>query len=494
MSYYYSPKKESHLPQQRYENRLIFVIPAGFLLVIFSLLLSSCKKFVEVGPPVTQLASSSVFTSDATATAALTSIYGQMMNSGGFASGGPFSVTSLSGLSADELINYSTIVSQIEFYQNSLSINNSAVQANLWTECYQYIYMANAVIEGLNNSTAVSTATKQQLTGEAKFIRAFCHFYLVNLFGDIPSITATNYQANSSVSRTAKAQVYQQIIADLKDAQNLLNDGYVKADNTVYPIASAERIRPNKWAATALLARAYLYTQDWVNAESQATAIINNTNTYGLILNLNQVFLKNSMEAIWQLMPVTTNIITLEAQYFILTGSPSSGTINSKSLSTQLVNAFEPGDARKANWVNSILTGGQTYYYAYKYKVLTSSTPLEYSMVLRLAEQYLIRAEARTQQNNISGAQADLNSVRSRATLGPTTANDKTSLLLAIEHEVQVELFTEWGHRWLNIKRTNRSDAVFGADKQGWKTTAALYPIPQIQIQNDPNITQNQGY
>ena len=116
-------------------------------------------------------------------------------------------------------------------------------------------------------------------------------------------------------------------------------------------------------------------------------------------------------------------------------------------------------------------------------------------MVLRLAEQYLIRAEARAQQNNISGSQSDLNLIRNRAGLVNTAANDKTALLTAIEHERQVELFTEWGHRWLDLKRTNRADAVLGPIKApNWQPTDMLYPIPQTQIANDPNVHQNPGY
>src|SRR5438552_17436425 len=113
-------------------------------------------------------------------------------------------------------------------------------------------------------------------------------------------------------------------------------------------------------------------------------------------------------------------------------------------------------------------------------------------MYLRLAEQYLIRAEARTQENNISSAQTDLNVIRSRAGLGPVTASDKASLLAAILHERQVELFTEWGHRWFDIKRTGTVDAtmtVVTSQKGGtWNTNQQWYPIPQSELQNDVNL------
>jgi len=119
-------------------------------------------------------------------------------------------------------------------------------------------------------------------------------------------------------------------------------------------------------------------------------------------------------------------------------------------------------------------------------------------MVLRLAEQYLIRAEARAQQNNVGGAQSDLNTIRTRAGLPNTTANDKTSLLAAIIHERQVELFSEWGHRWLDLKRSGNLDAMMAvvAPAKGatWSSNWQWYPIPSYEIVQDPNLVQNPGY
>jgi len=164
-------------------------------------------------------------------------------------------------------------------------------------------------------------------------------------------------------------------------------------------------------------------------------------------------------------------------------------------LNPQLVNAFESGDKRKSSWTASLVYNGTTYYYPYKYKSIVQGANTEYYTLLRLAEQYLIRAEARARQNNISGSQADLSVVRNRAGLPNTTAGDEASLLLAIERERRVELNCEWGHRWLDLKRTNRVDAVIGAIKPAtWKPTAALYPIPVGQISLNPNLTQNAGY
>jgi hypothetical protein len=123
---------------------------------------------------------------------------------------------------------------------------------------------------------------------------------------------------------------------------------------------------------------------------------------------------------------------------------------------------------------------------------------LEYLVVLRLSEQYLVRAEARTHLNDLSGAAADINVVRNRAGLPDTKATDKTSLLDAIAQERRVELFAEWGHRWLDLKRTATIDTIMNivslSKGSSWNTNAQLYPIPAGDILLNPYLTQNPGY
>ena len=190
---------------------------------------------------------------------------------------------------------------------------------------------------------------------------------------------------------------------------------------------------------------------------------------------------------------------------------PSTGQsdYNPVNLSQNLLNSFETGDQRAVpgNWIDSINISGITYYFPYQYKIamqdqnVTSASDMgEYLMVFRLGEQYLIRAEARAEQNNIAGAQADLNAIRVRAGLANTTASDETSLLAAIMHERQVELFTEWGHRWLDLKRTGNVDAVMSvatpqkANGNPWQSYQQLYPLPLSDLKLDPNLIQNTGY
>lgn len=463
--------------------------------------LFGCTKFVQVDPPVTTIASSVVFANNSSASAVMTGVYNNMISNSSGLTSGPNSLSFLDGLSADELTNYVSY-NQIyrQFYTNSLSSGAASNSSNsyFWPELFNEIYSCNAVLEGVAGSTGVTPAMKQQLTGEAKFMRAFLNFYGVNLYGDFPLVMSTNYQVNNMLPRTPQAQVYQQIIADLKDAQTELTDNFVDDAG----VMTTERIRPNKGAATALLARAYLYTGKWDSAEAQSSTLINKTSMYSLN-SLNSVFLANSTEAIWQFHPVNPGYNTTDAYYFVLTGSPGSGQY-SVALSNYIMSAFEPGDNRPSNWVGSFTdpSSNLTYYYPNKYKVYTLNKPVtEYLMALRLAEQYLIRAEARAGQNNISGAQSDLNAIRTRAGLPNTSAGDGPSLLTAILHERQVELFTEWGHRWFDLIRTGNVNSVMGSPgnvclaKGGtWNSDWNLVPLPLSEIQINPNLKQNKGY
>jgi hypothetical protein len=277
-----------------------------------------------------------------------------------------------------------------------------------------------------------------------------------------------------------------------------LSPGYLQGDaQTVYAPGSEERVRPSKGAATALLARCYLYTGDWVNAEAQASAVVNNASLYSLS-TLNNAFLKNSTEAIWQLQPVNSGSNTEDAKVFILPASGPSAN-NPVYISPFLLYSFEAGDQRMNNWVGSVTAGTDTFYYPYKYKSANYGDLVsEYLMVLRLGEQYLVRAEARAQQGRIKEAQDDLNMIRRRAGLPDTNASNKAALLAAILHERQTELFSEWGHRWLDLKRTGNIDAVMTAvcpQKGGaWRSFQQWYPLPLNDIQRDPNLVQNNGY
>jgi hypothetical protein len=429
-----------------------------------------CKKMIVVATPINQLTTDKVFADSTSATSALLNIYAQYDNLINTNS------TKYYGMYADELNFTGTDQNSVDFVQGTVSITNSA-DLNIWRNNYSSIYQCNQLITQFKSGQNITANTANQFVSEAKFLRAYSYFYLSNSFGAVPLLLNTDATYSAQASRTDSATVYAQIVQDLKDAQSGLSVSY----------QGTGKVRANKWAATALLARVYLYQKDWANAESMTSAVIN-SGLYGPLETPANVFLAGSKESILQF--YTQNGFSIDCPSLI----PSSGLPN-YPLTTTLLNAFEVGDLRKSVWAKATVVNGASYFYPYKYHNRTTTTTApEYLVALRLAEQFLIRAEARARQNNINGAQSDLNTIRSRAGLPNTTATSQALLLDAIMHERQVEFFTEWGHRFFDLKRTGRINPVIGAYKTTWKSTASLLPIPQNEITYDGNLTQNAGY
>lgn len=452
------------------------------LLMMFTLVVSlqSCDDFVNVDGPNSQLTTPEVFEDALTATVALTDIYAKMRENG-FVSGRPNGFTCLAGAYSDDLVSYEIGNSTSEsFFNNSLLSTTPSINI-LWRNSYSQIYAANAVIEGVNNSSNLSESVKNQIRGEALFIRAFLHFHLMSVFGDVPYIKTTDYRVNSTVTRLSTELVFQEIISDLETAINGVSTTYIDSGRT----------RPNKAAIQAFLARVYLYHGDYAEASNMASAVLNSTTLYQLEPNLDTEFLKQSRATIWQLSPGAAGANTYEGNSFIFfTGPPTKF-----SLTQDLIAQFETNDLRKTHWVKSITNGSQVWYHAYKYKKdITTSSSVENSIVLRLAEQYLIRAEARAKQGDLIGAIEDINVIRQRAGLSNTTAVTTEQVLSAIVQERRLELFTELGHRFLDLKRLELLDFVLGT-KPGWSTNDKLWPLPQEEMDSNPFLVpQNSGY
>ncbi len=452
------------------------------LMILFSSVFVGCKKFIEIPPPENQLVSKNAFADDRTADATMAGVYSKM-NAFNYQYGNVLS-SFLPAFAADEFYNVLNNTNFNEFKINALTPDNSYVNT-FWQSAYSYIYHVNAVIEGIEKSTTLSENTRKQLLGEATFVRAFCYFYLVNQFGDIPLILNTDYKVNTVMPRTEKSLVKESIVTDLINAQSMLSSNY----------SSAERIRPNKEAATTLLARAYLYLGKWDLAETEATKVIIDTR-YSILGNLNHVFLNKSLEAIWQLQSVnksTAGVNTWEG-FLIVPPSPTGRAYY--NLYDTFVQSFETGDARLANWTKTYVTGGKTYNFPYKYKIRTAVAPVqEYSMVIRFAEVYLIRAEARAQQNKLDVAIQDLNLIRKRAGLVDLSALlTKEEVLSATFQERRVELFGEWGHRWYDLIRTGKALDVLKPIKPDIDQDDLLFPIPLPAMRTNPFLVQNNGY
>jgi hypothetical protein len=437
--------------------------------------LTSCDNALDVDLPTNQLSSESVYSTEATAEAAVNGIYQSMVADFYYNR-----IHSVLGQTADELIprtGIANIYSSNEIPETEGTINS------MWTESYKLIYNANNVIEGITKSKTLNAAKSKRWIAEAKFLRAYSYFYLTNLWGNVPLVLTTNVDVSALLPQSSQEVVYVQILLDLTDASKDLPINYGNYDD--------QRIRATKWAAEALLARVNLYLGKWNDAATHASAVINETGTYKMITGLtasNSSFSTNNKESILQIPYFNVNYTYEGGAVFTTAGT----------LLLRKGNAlFETGDARKTNWTIDIKdrTGVFLGIAPNKYKNSFGASPAERSTVLRLAELYLIRAEARVRLNDITGAQQDINVIRNRALLGSTTLTDPNQLLDLIALERQREFFAENGHRWLDLKRTGKLDGTLSvlADKI-WKTTDSLYPIPEPAIRSNPFLIQNTGY
>lgn len=439
---------------------------------------NSCNKLIDPGVPDNRIDNEKIFTSDTLSRLAVVGVYAAMMSeSKSIFNGG---TTLLASLSADELTEKTGYVDEYAFYRNSLNPYIGILDDNLWKPAYNYIYNCNSIIEGLNEYHGVSPNLKNRLIGEVKFLRAFCYYYLVNLFGDVPLVLVTDYTKSATIPRTPVSKVYQQIIEDLNQADSLLTN-------------DVSNVFATRLASEALLARIYLHQQQWEKAEAYATLVIQ-SGKFSLETDLDKVFASTSWETIFQLETTIYGINTVEGRIFI---PFSADTKPGFPMDSALVNAFQAGDLRKAHWTKTITASGNTYTTPYKYKLNSDKSPVrEFNVVLRLAEQYLIRAEARVMQYKLPEAVEDLNIIRNRADLPllpfSLSVNECGN---AIEQERRIELFTEWGHRWFDLKRTSRANAILSAQKgSDWQSADQLYPVPAVELTRNRSLIQNPGY
>lgn len=437
-----------------------------FLYILIVLWFCSCKKFLDIKEVPGRMLTEDVFSNDSLANRAVSGIYAalrEVYNS-------PGSPTIISGLAGDELASYSsTNIIYNEYKLNDVKPTNAYLP---WPLFYNVIYQVNAAVEGIEKSNSLSEKVRKRLLGEVKTIRAYCYFNLVNFFGDVPLLLSTDINRNSTASREQASKVYEQIIMDLNDAVGLLDENEYN-----------EKYKFNFFAAKSLLARVYLFCYKWDMAEQESSFVIN-SGKYQLLSDLDSFSVSQNSESIFQFSEgqIGNN---LEIEAFLPLGNPN------VILAGSLISSFEPGDIRREQWTNSVEVGSQFYYYPFKYRKSTTDEINTYNVV-RLAEQYLIRAEARAKQGNYESSVDDLNVIRMRAHL-PAIINVTTedSCMSLILKERRLELFAETGHRWMDIKRAKQIDDIILKEKGKWNAIDSIFPIPLLDIQRNPNLIQN---
>jgi starch-binding outer membrane protein, SusD/RagB family len=378
---------------------------------------------------------------------------------------------------ADNLQFTGTFTTDREVWLRDVTPANAAV-TGIWSGAYSAINRANNLLGALPSAPGdLPAAERTRLEGEARFVRALAYSNLARFFGGVPIILTPTRALGPEVNvrRNTLAEVWAQVEADL---------------NAAIPLLPSTRIdgraeRANRWAARALLARAQLEQRKWQQAHDNAHAVIT-SGVYSLQGSYANVFHnEQTTEAILELR-YTVNDANALAFWFY----PSSlGGRRGFAPTAAFLAAFPAGDQRLA-----LANGGGGTTYGRKYTEI--ATGADDVVVLRLAEMYLIRAEARARLGLLEPAIDDVNVLRARAGVPLLSAASMTQdqVLVAVLHERRLELFYE-GHRFFDLRRFADVPAVSASlNALGLTGHRLLFPIPQRELDANPELAQNPGY
>jgi hypothetical protein len=461
------------------KNRKYFIIAVGTIAMLYS----SCQKQLDIKPQDSVESALALKTSKdvegvligAYTAAGLRGIYGGRFQS----------TTDFLGDDGD-FGYFGTFSEYTELNNKAITVNNFFVEG-VWNAGYNTIGVCNTVLANLN---LVDPTKKASVEGEAKFLRGMVYFDLARAFGRawndgspttnlaVPIVLkpTTAISGIETVKRNTVAEVYAQAIADLKFAEDNL------AIKSTYASSAA---------ASAILARIYLTQEKYAEAEVEASKIIS-SGAYSLVEHYSDEF---------QVKEQATRVFNTSEDIFAIQISNQSGfnALNEVYASSafagreetylfgQFFDMFEDGDDR----INEVTDDSFTAKF---------NNAFANVVVVRLAEIYLIRAEARALKPapDLTGAADDINIVRHRALLEDTEAATADDLLDAVKYERRAELGFE-GFRLFDLKRYK--ETTYSIDGDGnhvdpfpWNSPKLVFPIPKRERDANPLLTQNEGY
>lgn len=369
----------------------------------------------------------------------------------------------------------------------------------MWTQWYKAIGRASLAIEFTESFEPIDESLRTRLIGECKFLRALNYFWLVRSFGDVP------LQDVDILNRAPVTEVYAFIEQDLMEAIDALP---LKSDYAVQDLG-----RATQGAAQALLAKVLLYQEKWQEAADMANNVIN-SGEYDLEPDYATVWrasTENGIESIFELQGRGEIIAHGIQQYSSTQGArgPDGFGWGFNTPSEDLLNAFESeGDAIRRD--ATIIFAGETLFDGrqinpgvenprYNEKAYSSLNAGQGDgdkniRILRFAEILLIRAEALNELGQGDAALQPLNQVRTRVSLPEITSADQNTLRQAIWKERRLELAMEHD-RWYDLLRQGRAAEVMQAVGKPFETGKhELYPIPNDQLIQTPDMEQNPGW
>jgi tetratricopeptide (TPR) repeat protein len=441
---------------------------------IISLVVSSCDVF-DVQPEAS-ISDSAAITNASGLNAALAGLYAQMQ--GSYYSGDIFFL-------ADVTSDIAQSVGTWDFYREMdtyvVNADNTEI-LDLWDAIYDVVNQANNIIEAAPNVEDAPQEVRDNAQGEAYFARALAFFDAARVWGGIPGayseagipLPLEPAREASFPSRASIDQTYSQVESDLMQALNLLPE-------------ALNRNRATKDAARALLARFYLYTENYAQASTYATQLIDDSN-YELVDDFTAIFSgKNTSESILELQ--FDNVNTSGVRFWYAPGAI--GGRGELAAHDEFFASIDDADERKLLY-DFDAVGGFTYPTKY-----IKAGDIDNTHVLRIAEMYLIRAEADLQRG-AGDPLADVNAIRSRANLPDLDAVTLDDIL----NERKIELAFE-GHRWFDLVRTGQALTVLNSvprtntpgDPAKLNDPARqLFPIPNSELNVNENLEQNNAY
>jgi len=481
-------------------------------LLISAVALSSCNKLNE--NPSSVIVSSQFFKTSSDAVSAVNAVYGTLNSdpAGDFPLYGRQLNLLVENGSDNQVYSPSNTNPDVRALGTATYIpSNSRVQ-KVWQQLYYGINRANIAIDNIP-AIQIDTVLKSRLIRESKFIRALLYFDLVRLYGDVPLVLHNPGSIDLDklfVSRAAADAVYAQIVSDLKDATNLPKT-----------YAGTDVGRATGGAAHALLAKVYVTRKDWTDALTELTTVINGGYGYALFPNYRDVFqkaTKNGVEHIFSVQFETNlgeaNSVQNLSQSFT---SFNTGTFPIDiPADSSVFRLFSKTDTRRAvTFYDSVYNAATGKYVVYK----NAYTPyfnkfVDYSLsplsiqgqsgvnypVIRYADVLLLYAEVLNETEGAPNGDAynAINQVRSRANVvNLTTGLGQSAFRDSIFLERRKEFIQE-GHRWFDLVRQGGTVLVDALHKIPAKSAASskntLFPIPQVEIQLNPQLKQNPGY
>ncbi|HLM67032.1 MAG TPA: RagB/SusD family nutrient uptake outer membrane protein [Longimicrobium sp.] len=385
-------------------------------------------------------------------------------------------------LYTDNLRFSGTFSTDREVSSRAVRPTNGAI-TGIWGAAYNGINRANNVLAAVDSVYEATDLEATQFKGEALFIRALNYHNLVRFFGGVPVVTAPTWEISPEVNvpRSTPAQVYSRIAADLQQSITMLNQ--VRAAGITLRAG-----RANVWAARALLARVSLDMGQWAQARDLASQVISNTGSdrFSLVDDYRNIWrVENNSESIFEVQFTISDANSLAFWFF---PSELGGRYGFNPAAVSFLGPNSPTNERRNGSVG--ISEGAFYVNKF-FRIETGDDNVP---VIRLAEMYLIRAEANWRLGaDPATVRADINVVRARSELAPLDATVATSTQLrdAILAERRAEFAFE-GHRLFDLRRI-LGDAETATRLQ-IEQFRLVFPVPQRELDANPALTQTPGY